>query len=149
MTHARFAYRLLQVTAFTLMPFFYGCGSSDSSAPAVLSADMDIDTLLQQGEELYSQNCATCHYGGGGGGQNPSLFTSSIVKGSPEGLMKVILHGQRGVSMVDGRKLNGIMPAQAYLNDVEVAAIATYVRREFGKVEEPVQPAVVSRFRQK
>lgn len=129
------------------MLFLYGCGPSDSSAPAVLSADMDIDTLLQQGEELYGQTCTTCHYGGDGGGQNPSLLTSETVKGSPEGLIKVILQGQSGVSMVEGRKLNGIMPAQAYLNDVEVAAVATYVRREFGKVEEPVQPSMVAKVR--
>jgi mono/diheme cytochrome c family protein len=108
---------------------------------------MDIDTLLQQGEELYSQSCIICHFGGDGGGLNPSLITSSTVKGPAEGLIKLILKGQSGISIVNGKKLNGIMPPQANMNDVEIAAVATYVRREFGKVEEPVQPSEVAKVR--
>jgi mono/diheme cytochrome c family protein len=108
---------------------------------------MDVDTLLHQGEALYEQNCAQCHYAGEGNPQVPSLIGSASVNKSAENLLQIILRGQAGVSMKDGKKIMGVMPAQDYLNDVEIAAVATYVRREFGQVKEPVQPSLVAKIR--
>ena len=51
---------------------------------------------------------------------------------------------QKSVSMVKGKKFNGIMPPQAYLTDSDIAAICTYIRQEFtpqGRCA--VQPAEV------
>jgi mono/diheme cytochrome c family protein len=126
-----------------------GCVPPEETPAIPNPTPMDIDTLLQRGEDLYNQSCATCHYDGSGGGVNPSLISSEIVKGPSRELLQVIIHGQQGQSLVNGKKLNGIMPAQSGLNDVEVAAVATYVRRTFGQVEKAVQPADVARVRQK
>jgi mono/diheme cytochrome c family protein len=138
---------ILQVLAFSLAVIFTSCSPESSKPQAVVQPDVDIDSLLHQGEDLYAQSCSVCHYGGDGGGQNPALIGSITVKGPTEDLVKVILHGQKGVSLVNGKKLNGIMPAQAYLSDVEVAAIATYVRQEYGKLTDAVQPSLVAKVR--
>ncbi|NJK92094.1 MAG: cytochrome c [Blastochloris sp.] len=123
---------------------FIGCSPTPPSAPAPV---VDIDTLLREGEQLYSQSCAQCHYAGEGSTMIPSLRGSGIVSAAPEKLIHVILRGQNGVSVINGKKVNGVMPGQPYLSDLEVAAISTYVRTQFGGESTPVQPSQVQALR--
>lgn len=92
-------------------------------------------------------NCAQCHYDGSGTEMMPSLKGSRVVAGAAEKSINIILHGQQGVSEIDGRKIGGIMPSQAYLDDFEIAAIVTYIRSEFAGVTEPVDEADVRALR--
>jgi mono/diheme cytochrome c family protein len=103
---------------------------------------------LAAGEEIYNLNCAMCHLDGKGGDLNPPLIGSSVVAGTdPTILVRIILHGQKGPIVVAGRSYDGIMPAQDFLTDEEVAAVSTYVRAAFGKKKDKVSPELVARER--
>ncbi len=99
------------------------------------------------GAEVYEMACAQCHYDGSGDAFNPSLRTSSIVKGTPEALLRVLLEGQRGKSLIEGKLANGVMPSQAYLTDEELAAVANYIRQEMAGVPSSVSPSEAARAR--
>lgn len=92
-------------------------------------------------------NCAQCHYAGEGNDLMPALIGSAALAEPPERTIQIILHGQRGVSEVDGRKIGGIMPPQEYLSDEEIAAIVTYVRTEFAGQDDAVTPEDVAKLR--
>lgn len=110
---------------------------------------MGAEELLATGKTAYAQNCATCHYGGRDSKLAPDLIGSAIVNDpDPTALIRTILHGQQRVSMVGGKKFNGIMPPQAYLSDRDIAAITTYIRQEFSAPPlGVVQPSDVVRLR--
>lgn len=105
--------------------------------------------ILDAGLEGYDLNCALCHYDGHANRLNPSLFESPKVVGPTAPLIDVILRGQSGESMADGRVLGGIMPPQATLSDEEIAEILTYVRHHFGNSASPVTPEEVAKRRSK
>lgn len=126
---------------------FFILAACSPEAKVALPPDVAPATLFSTGAVLYEQNCATCHQGGDFSVAFPALKGSATVAGNPSRLIGVILKGQQGISLVDGKKLNGIMPAQGYLTDLEVAAISTFVRKEFAQIGEPVQPSEVAAAR--
>lgn len=99
------------------------------------------------GAEVYEMACAQCHYDGSGDAFNPSLRTSPVVKGTPEGLLRVLLQGQQGKSVIDGKLANGVMPSQAYLTDEEIAAVANYVRQEMAGLPSSISASDAARAR--
>lgn len=103
---------------------------------------------LAKGEEIYSMACAQCHYDGLAGSMHPALRGSPILSGDPENTIAIILHGQSGRSVVDGKLLKGIMPAQAYLTDDEISIVVTYIRSEFAGIPAEVPPALVRQVRE-
>ncbi len=120
---------ILQATPVIFLALILmACSPSNHAAPP----DVNPHELLAMGKTAYAQNCATCHYGGRESKLAPDLIGSAIVNDpDPAALIRIILHGQQRVSMVGGKKFNGIMPPQAYLSDRDIAAITTYVRQEF------------------
>ncbi len=100
--------------------------------------------LLAEGADVYENHCALCHYAGEGNEVNPALIGSAVVAGPAAGTINVILKGRQGESVVNGQKLNGIMPAQDFLTDEEIAAVVTYVRKEFGPGGSAVTPKEVA-----
>jgi mono/diheme cytochrome c family protein len=125
-------------------PFLLFFGGCDPEAASTGAGDRD---LLELGREVYRQNCLTCHQRNGSGvpGMHPSLRHGDWTQGDPARLIQVILYGSRGP--VEGRNSRGEMPEFSYLSDQEVAALATYIRREFGKGGSPVEPDRVKRAR--
>ncbi|MBA2432989.1 MAG: cytochrome c [Chthoniobacterales bacterium] len=99
------------------------------------------------GEKVYEMHCAQCHYAGEGGANAPPLTNSPVVLAAPAATYRVILQGQRNRSIVDGRKLNGIMPAMDYLSDEEIASVTAYLRQRFAGKSETLDPAEVRSFR--
>ena len=102
------------------------------------------------GKALFSAVCAACHQATGRGldGLAPPLLDSEWVLGSPERTVRIVLHGVRGPITVLGRVHTGDMPALgAALNDEQIAAILTYVRREWGHAASPVEPEQVAAIR--
>ncbi len=100
-----------------------------------------------EGASLYEQSCAMCHYDGHDSQAAPALIGSPIVTGPPGPLIRVTLHGQRNVSVVNGRPFGGIMPATQGLTDAEVAAVVSYVRDRYGNGLPPVTAADVAKER--
>lgn len=75
-------------------------------------------------------------------GLAPSLVDSGYVGGLPGNLVRIILHGKEG----EGMRM--VMPPLANLEDGQVAAILTYIRREWGQNTEPVPTELVARIRE-
>lgn len=127
-----------------LLPFLLGFGACSDRAGSPIGSEAQ---LVEAGREVYSQNCLTCHQRNGGGvpGMHPSLLNEDWTSGDPGRLIEVILKGSSGP--VEGRNSRGAMPEFSYLSDQEVAALATYIRREFGKGGSPVESDRVKRAR--
>ena len=103
------------------------------------------------GAKLYQLACATCHMPDGTGvtGLQPALVGSKIVAGPAGTLAKVILLGPEKALPNRPKTSANVMPAFDSLSDEDIAAIATYVRKTFGKGASAVTPAQVKAQRPK
>lgn len=137
---------MMSIFATTGMIFLTGCPKPPEPMPYVKKAPSD---QIAAGKALYESACAMCHYGGSGSQTAPDLIGSPILVEQPERLIRIILHGQSGESVVNGEKFNGLMPSQEGLSDEEIAAITAYVRREFGGISEGVSLQAVASEREK
>ena len=102
------------------------------------------------GKDVYATTCAACHQLDGSGLTDvyPPLAESEWVTGDEERLIKVVLHGLTGEIEVGGELYSGAMPAWGpSLNDAQVAAVLTYVRKSWGNAAPAVTPATVARVR--
>ncbi len=96
--------------------------------------------------------CFACHQPTGLGLPPvfPPITNSPYVQGSPERLAAIILKGNTGAFVVDGKNYNNIMVAQeTLLTDDKIAAVMTFVRANFGNKAGPVSVDVVTAARKK
>jgi nitrite reductase (NO-forming) len=129
--------------------FLVSCSPSKPEAPAAPAKPVQPPTeeVLAQGEMIYEQLCAQCHYAGDGSDKSPALTTSATVKDSPDKMITQLLHGSRGTFKNNaGQEIEGVMPPQA-LSDEDIAAVVTYVRHKFGGVDALTTPADVAKLR--
>src|SRR5690606_25250852 len=85
----------------------------------------------------------------GAEGLAPPLADSEWVNGPSERLIRIMLQGVRGPLTVAGRTYNMDMPGfGGFYNDEQVAAIATYIAREWGNHGHAVEPALVTKIRE-
>lgn len=106
---------------------------------------------LQQGRQVYLNNCASCHgVTGGGIGQGfhayPSLYHHTVTGAwQPQNLISVILKGVQR-SMLQGDIL---MPSFAKeLDDEQIANLSNYIREQFGNNHsEKISPKLVGKLR--
>jgi mono/diheme cytochrome c family protein len=127
---------------FLLCGLLASCGRRSAPQPAAIA-------LAEPGRKLFDNYCSACHrYDGQAMGQAPPL-DSAVYAGGPESrLVRIILGGVSGPMEVDGRVYDNIMPGfAAILSDQQVAGLATFVRRAFARIEEPVTPETVARLR--
>jgi mono/diheme cytochrome c family protein/glucose/arabinose dehydrogenase len=97
-------------------------------------------SLYVKGLEIYNREgyCVTCHQADGKGLEDsgfPPLEKSKWVSGSPDRLVKLILHGLYGPIEVNGKQYPGNVPMTPYstmLSDEEIAAVSNFVRNSFG-----------------
>ena len=107
---------------------------------------------LNEGKKSYMLICVACHQPTGMG--LPSVFPpinkSPYVNGSAERFASIILKGNAGPFVIEGKPYNQIMPGQeAALTDEKIAAIMTFVRANFGNTSGPVTAEVVAAARKK
>jgi glucose/arabinose dehydrogenase len=90
--------------------------------------------MLGEGAQLYGRYCASCHQanGKGDGTRFPPLAGSEWVTGDKKRLIQVVVHGLSGPITVNGVGYNEAMPANGYLNDRQLAAILSYIRKSWG-----------------
>ncbi|MDR8391468.1 c-type cytochrome [Aliifodinibius sp. S!AR15-10] len=91
------------------------------------------DPALLNGENLYSQNCSSCHGGNGEGvsGVFPPLVDSEWITSDKSVPIRILLHGLSGEIEVNGQSYQGSMPSfKARLSAAEMAAILNYLRDE-------------------
>ena len=103
------------------------------------------------GAKLYAQACATCHMPDGSGvpGMQPALVGSKVAAGPAATMIKVILLGPDKALPAHKPTGGNQMPAFDSLSDEEIAQVATYVRKTFGKGASAVTPAQVKAQRPK
>src|SRR5262245_2040019 len=109
--------------------------------------------LYDRGRKEYAALCAACHHtaGYGDAGKGPSLLDSEWLD-HDERLVRLVLHGLRGPVTVNGEVFNRAgdleMPGMYLaLDDRKIAAIVTFVRREWREGAPPLEPATVARIR--
>ena len=109
---------------------------------------VDEAALYAHGANLYMGVCAGCHQPSGRGedGKGPPLKTSPYVLGEEGWLVRVLMHGLGGEIKVMGKTWNQEMPALAG-SDRDIAAVLTYIRREWGHTAEPVSEETVAGVR--
>lgn len=138
--------RLAKLTDLVIWP-----GKPGISAAAVATPlNTEQQARFEQGKALFATVCAACHQANGRGldGLAPPLVDSEWVLGAPERNVRIVLHGVRGPILVAGRVHSGDMPAfGAALDDAQIAAVLTYLRREWGHTAAPVDPAQVVAIR--
>lgn len=117
--------------------------------PRALTADEQ--ARYEMGKVLYGGVCAGCHQPGGTGleGIAPPLIDSEWVTGSPERLTRIVLHGVRGYITVKKKRYQLDMPPLGALGDEPLAAILTYLRREWEHGAEPIAPEFLKAVREK
>lgn len=104
-----------------------GMGWDDPDA-RVVGEGTKAPLMAGPGEAVYRAQCMSCHQESGEGisGVFAPLVGSPVVEGPVSGLVEVVLAGQ------------GEMPGfSALLSDEEIAAVASYVRREWGRGTDP------------
>ena len=112
--------------------------------------------MYRIGKEVYLRDahCATCHQPDGKGMANiyPPLAKSEWID-DDERLIKITLKGLHGPLEVAGLHFDpskGIPPMMGFagmLNDIEMAAVLTYVRQSFGNDGEPITAEAVRKVR--
>src|SRR6185436_20570307 len=81
-------------------------------------------------------------------GLAPPLVDSEWVRGSEQRLARIAFHGLRGPITVKGRTWNLDMPGLgSALNDEQMAAVLTYLRREWEHPADPVSPVLIKELR--
>jgi len=97
------------------------------------------DEVFLKGKQLYLSVCATCHLPDGRG-MVSHLVGSQWVLGNEDILIRIVLQGKRGRADMD-------MPAHPNLDDESIAAILTYLRKEWGNEAPPIDATTVARVR--
>jgi mono/diheme cytochrome c family protein len=117
--------------------------------PVVQPLNPDQQKLFALGQTLFSTSCAACHqpHGFGQEGLAPPLAESEWVLGSPQRLIRIILQGGGGPIRVNGRTYSLDMPSWKIFDDEQIAAILTYVRREWENTGSPVDTDLVKKIR--
>jgi mono/diheme cytochrome c family protein len=120
--------------------------TSDMAVPVFRIPAAQRDT----GAKLYAVNCAPCHQPSGLGlvDQFPPLDGSEWVMGSEARLLRVIMQGLTGEIEVAGEMFRGAMPGWGLLlDDNQIAAVATFIRSNWGNKAPPVVAASAARVR--
>ncbi|MFN7835134.1 MAG: c-type cytochrome [Burkholderiaceae bacterium] len=102
------------------------------------------------GAQIFGAKCAACHQATGLGvpGVFPPLAGSEWVVGSDKQLTQILLHGVAGEIVVKGNTYKGAMPSFKTLSDAEIAAVASYIRTQWGNVAVALTPQLVTEQRE-
>ena len=121
----------------------------DTKSSTVQPLSPDQKARFEAGKELYAIVCGACHQPHGNGQESlaPPLANSEWVLGSEARLIRVSLQGVRGPIKVNGKTFQLEMPQMAVLEDEQIAAVLTYIRREWGNAAAPVDPKTVAKIR--
>jgi mono/diheme cytochrome c family protein len=86
------------------------------------------------GQALYKLHCANCHQQNGEGlaGLYPPIAGSDFLKKNKELVLCSMRNGLKDTIVVNGKTYRQPMPANAQLQALDVAEIATYIYNEWG-----------------
>jgi mono/diheme cytochrome c family protein len=137
------------------LSFLFGAAiaqEGEPKPPASPPSAAEGEKLFQAGKDLYEVTCLSCHQANGMGLEAlaPPLVGSHWITNSVERLVRIALHGMRGPVKVNGQiyRFETEMLPLAVLSDEQLAAVLTYVRREWGHRASPVSVATVAKIRE-
>ena len=106
-------------------------------------------TVMASGKAVFGKTCITCHMADGLGvpNMNPPLVKTTYVLGDKAKLIKIVLGGLTETIDIGDNTYSGVMPAQDFLKDQEIADVLTYVRNSFGNKASAVTLAEVKKAR--
>ena len=96
------------------------------------------EQLMERGETVYANQCATCHQADGTGlpPAFPALADSELVSGPLDQNLALVVNGVEGTAMQGWGTL---------LSPADIASVLTFVRNSFGNsTGDMVQPEAVS-----
>jgi len=146
--------RGVQVVATTILnpPAAAGRGGGGRGGPSYTAEQQGV---INRGGQIYGELCFSCHGADGLGAPRPGdasgvtmaprLAGSPRVNGHRDYVINAILHGLAGP--VDDRSYTDVMVPMATNPDDWVAAVASYVRTNFGNTAGLVNAADVKRVR--
>lgn len=111
----------------------------DGEAPRVIDGPPPMrDQMLAAGAKVYAAHCLACHQADGSGVPHlyPAMFESpSVADRDPTRLIRAVVHGvgaPNDKTLPRTGEYGAAMAAFGHLRDDELAALVTYVRREWG-----------------
>lgn len=116
-------------------------GKAGEPAP-VAPLTPDEQRRFNAGQDVYRNLCQGCHQPDGRGQEKlaPTLVGSPLLLTAPEIPARVLLNGKEGGV--------GLMPPiGGAISDDQLAAVLTYVRREWGNTAAPVDASVIKAVR--
>jgi mono/diheme cytochrome c family protein/glucose/arabinose dehydrogenase len=140
----------LQKRLTALEPLLVWKGKAGQAIAEVTALTDAEQKLFAAGKEQYPLICGACHQPTGLGleGLAPPLVESDWATGSPERVARIVLQGVRGPLNVKGKVWELEMPPVNVLSDDEIAALLTYIRREWGHTASPITPGYIAKVRQ-
>ncbi|MBZ5855858.1 c-type cytochrome [Flavihumibacter profundi] len=95
---------------------------------------------IKRGQEVYINNCQSCHMEKGEGVENsfPPLAKADYLMKDPKRTIGIILKGQNEPIIVNGKPYNMLMPAQDYLTDEQIADVVNYIANSWGNTYKPL-----------
>lgn len=115
------------------------------------TGDVKTKASIKRGKLVYNKYCLTCHQADGGGvpRMNPPLIKTEYVAEDKERLIGIVLKGFNQPIEINGEEYSNVMASHAFLTDLEVADVLTYVRNSFGNKYAAITPAEVKSVRSK
>jgi nitrite reductase (NO-forming) / hydroxylamine reductase len=115
----------------------------------VAGAGQSMEARMSAGQRVYQNVCQACHGVEGRGlpGAFPPVANSDWIAENQDRLIEVVINGLSGPIVVNGQQYNAVMPPMAYLSDVDVANVLTFVLNSWDNPGGEVQPAEVAQFR--
>ncbi len=106
--------------------------------------------VADRGAKLYEQHCAQCHGDQGAGvtGAYPALAGNRAVSmASSANLVQIVINGGFAPATAGNPRPFGMPPYKLVLDDSDVAAVLTHIRRAWGNSAAPVTELEVNRVR--
>ena len=135
-----------------LFSFVLAVAVAAVNAAPLKARDAGVSLFAEQdtGAKLFALTCVTCHKTNGLGIPDsiPPLAGSEWVNGSAARMLRIVLIGMAGEIEVQGEFFNGAMPGWGEtLNDFDIAAVTSYVRRSWGNKGSPITSDIVAQVR--
>jgi mono/diheme cytochrome c family protein len=115
-----------------------------------LLSPQEADSSLKLGAALYDKHCVHCHQATGQGAPPaypPLAGNRSINTPSAINSIRMVVNGGFPPSTTANPRPFGMPPFGPVMDDVEVAAVVSYIRNSWGNRAEFVSPVEVSRYR--